>query len=145
MEKCNLHRLEYLGLALPQFCKLPVSGLTGLTKLWSTYLPHTHYVMETFQQLIKVTVVRNDYDEDNDDETVEAATQCLKVAFYASIQGSEMGVENNEEDEDNLAYDELTLHKLLGDEQFRSPLQCSPGWGTNPSPLTRSMQRSHHQ
>lgn len=126
MENSNLHSPEYLEEALPQFCraliKLPVSGLARLSKLWSTCgLPHIRHVTETFQQLITFTVISNEYDGENlvnDDETVVAATQCLKVAFYASIQGGEVDVGNNEEDEDNLGSDELTLHELLGEEQL---------------------------
>lgn len=126
MENSNLHSPEYLEEALPQFCraliKLPVSGLARLSKLWSTCgLPHIRHVIETFQQLITFTVISNEYDEENlvnDDETVVAATQCLKVAFYASIQGGEVDVGNNEEDEEDLASDELTLHELLGEEQL---------------------------
>lgn len=126
MENSNLHSPEYLEEALPQFCraliKLPVSGLARLSKLWSTCgLPHIRHVTETFQQLITFTVISNEYDGENlvnDDETVVAATQCLKVAFNASIQGGEVDVGNNEEDEDNLGSDELTLHELLGEEQL---------------------------
>lgn len=126
MENSNLHSPEYLEEALPQFCraliKLPVSGLARLSKLWSTCgLLHIRHVIETFQQLITFTVISNEYDEENlvnDDETVVAATQCLKVAFYASIQGGEVDVGNNEEDEEDLGSDELTLHELLGEEQL---------------------------
>lgn len=126
MENSNLHSPEYLEVALPQFCKamskLPVTALARLTKLWSTYgLPHTRRVMETFQQLITFTVVSNEYDGENlvnDDETVVAATQCLKVVFYASIQGGHVDVEHNDADEDDSESDELTLHELLGEEQL---------------------------
>lgn len=126
MENSNLHSPEYLEEALPQFCraliKLPVSGLARLSKLWSTCgLLHIRHVIETFQQLITFTVISNEYDEENlvnDDETVVAATQCLKVAYYASIQGGEVDVGNNEEDEEDLGSDELTLHELLGEEQL---------------------------
>lgn len=126
MENSNLHSPEYLEVALPQFCKamskLPVAALARLAKLWSTFgLPHTRRVMETFQQLITFTVVSNEYDGENlvnDDETVVAATQCLKVAFYASIQGGDVDVEHNEDDEDDSESDELTLHELLGEEQL---------------------------
>ncbi|XP_068175599.1 ubiquitin-protein ligase E3A [Antennarius striatus] len=126
MENSNLHSPEYLEVALPQFCKamskLPVTALARLSKLWSTYdLPHVRRMMETFQQVITFTVVSNEYDGVNlvnDDETVVAATQCLKVVFYASIQGGNVDVENNEEDEDDLESDELTLHELLGEEQL---------------------------
>uniref|UniRef100_UPI0037E7B7A4 ubiquitin-protein ligase E3A n=1 Tax=Semicossyphus pulcher TaxID=241346 RepID=UPI0037E7B7A4 len=124
MENSNLHSPEYLEVALPQFCKamskLPVAALARLSKLWSTYeLPHIRRMMETFQQVITFTVVSNEYDGDNlvnDDETVVAATQCLKVVFYASIQGGDVDVEHNEEDEEDLDSDELTLHELLGEE-----------------------------
>uniref|UniRef100_H3D8E5 Ubiquitin-protein ligase E3A n=1 Tax=Tetraodon nigroviridis TaxID=99883 RepID=H3D8E5_TETNG len=126
MENSNLHSPEYLEEALPQFCralvKLPVSGLARLSKLWSTCgLAHVRHVTETFQQLITFTVVSHEYDGENlvnDDETVVAATQCLKVAFYASIQGGDVDVGNDEEDEQDEASDELTLHELLGEEQL---------------------------
>lgn len=126
MENSNLHSPEYLEEALPQFCraliKLPVPGLARLSKLWSACgLPYVRHVVETFQQLITFTVISNDYDEENlvnDDETVVAATQCLKVAFYASIQGGEVDGGNREEDEEDLGSDELTLHELLGEEQL---------------------------
>ncbi|XP_070764623.1 ubiquitin-protein ligase E3A [Enoplosus armatus] len=126
LENSNLHSPEYLEVALPQFCKamskLPVTALARLSKLWSVYgLPHTRRMMETFQQLITFTVVSNEYDSENlvnDDETVVAATQCLKVVFYASILGGEVDVEHNEEDEDDSESDELTLHELLGEERL---------------------------
>ncbi|XP_068599339.1 ubiquitin-protein ligase E3A [Brachionichthys hirsutus] len=126
MENRNLHSPEYLEVALPQFCKamskLPVSALARLSKLWSMYdLPHIRRVMETFQQLITFTVVSNEYDGENlvnDDETVVAATQCLKVVFYASIQGGNVDVEHNEEDEEDVESDGLTLHELLGEERL---------------------------
>lgn len=126
MENSNLHSPEYLEEALPQFCraliKLPVSGLARLSKLWSTCgFPHIRHVIETFQQLITFTVISNEYDVENlvnDDETVVAATRCLKVAFYASIQGGELDVGNSEEEEEDWESDELTLHELLGEEQL---------------------------
>lgn len=126
MENSNLHSPEYLEVALPQFCKamskLPVTALAKLSKLWSKYsLPHIRRMMETFQQLITFTVVSNEYDGENlvnDDETVVAATQCLKVVFYASILGGEVDVEHNEKEEDDSDSDELTLHELLGEERL---------------------------
>ncbi|XP_070688326.1 ubiquitin-protein ligase E3A isoform X3 [Pempheris klunzingeri] len=126
MENSNLHSPEYLEVALPQFCKamskLPVTALARLSKLWSAYgLSHTRRIMETFQQLITFTVVSNEYDGENlvnDDETVVAATQCLKVVFYASIQGGDVDVEHNEEDEEESESDELSLHELLGEERL---------------------------
>nr|XP_046247719.1 ubiquitin-protein ligase E3A isoform X2 [Scatophagus argus] len=126
MENSNLHSPEYLEVALPQFCKamckLPVTALARLSKLWSMYgLPHIRRMMETFQQLITFTVVSNEYDSENlvnDDETVVAATQCLKVVFYASIQGGDVDVGHSEDDEDDEESDELTLHELLGEEQL---------------------------
>lgn len=125
MENRNLHSPEYLEVALPQFCKamskLPVAALARLSKLWATFsLPHVRRMMETFQQLITFTVVSNEYDADNlvnDDETVVAATQCLKVVFYASLLGGDVDIEHNEEEED-CDSDELTLHELLGEEQL---------------------------
>lgn len=126
MENTNLHSPEYLEVALPQFCKamskLPVSALGRLSRLWSMYgLPHIRRMMETFQQLITFTVVSNEYDAENlvnDDETVVAATQCLKIIFYASILGGDVDVEHNEEDEEDSDSDELTFHELLGEEQL---------------------------
>ncbi|KAG7514444.1 hypothetical protein JOB18_034045 [Solea senegalensis] len=128
MENNNLHSPEYLEVALPQFCKvmskLPVTALARLSKHWSTYdVPHIRRMMETFQQIITFTVVSNEYDAENlvnDDETVVAATQCLKVVFYASILGGDVDVEHNEEDveEDEDDSDELTLHELLGEDRL---------------------------
>ncbi|XP_039666026.1 ubiquitin-protein ligase E3A isoform X1 [Perca fluviatilis] len=126
LENRNLHSPEYLEVALPQFCKamckLPVSALARLSKLWSAYgLPHIRRMMETFQQLITFTVVSNEYDSENlvnDDQTVVAATQCLKVAFYANILGGELNVEHNEDEEEDPESDELTLHELLGEERL---------------------------
>uniref|UniRef100_A0A3Q3GA73 Ubiquitin-protein ligase E3A n=1 Tax=Kryptolebias marmoratus TaxID=37003 RepID=A0A3Q3GA73_KRYMA len=126
MENGNLHSPEYLEVALPQFCKamskLPLSALARLSKLWSTYsLPNIRRMMETFQQLITFTVVSNEYDAGNlvnDDETVVAATQCLKVVFYASILGGKVDVEHSEEDDEDEESDELTLHELLGEERL---------------------------
>uniref|UniRef100_A0A3Q1B6R8 Ubiquitin-protein ligase E3A n=1 Tax=Amphiprion ocellaris TaxID=80972 RepID=A0A3Q1B6R8_AMPOC len=126
MENSNLHSPEYLEVALPQFCKamskLPVTALARLSKLWSMYgLPHIRRMMETFQQLITFTVVSNEYDAENlvnDDETVVAATQCLKIVFYASILAGDVDVEHNEEDEEDTDSDELTLHELLGEERL---------------------------
>lgn len=126
MENTNLHSPEYLEVALPQFCKamskLPVTALARLSKLWSTCgLPHIRRMMETFQQLITFTVVSNEYDAENlvnDDETVVAATQCLKVVFYANILAGQVDVEHNEEDEEDSDSDDLTLHELLGEERL---------------------------
>ncbi|KAA8589731.1 hypothetical protein FQN60_013096 [Etheostoma spectabile] len=126
LENRNLHSPEYLEVALPQFCKamckLPVSALARLAKLWSVYgLSHIRRMLETFQQLITFTVVSNEYDSENlvnDDQTVVAATQCLKVAFYANILGGEMNVEHNEDEEEDPESDELTLHELLGEERL---------------------------
>ncbi|XP_034036528.1 ubiquitin-protein ligase E3A-like isoform X2 [Thalassophryne amazonica] len=126
MENSNLHSPEYLELAMPQFCKamskLPVSALAKLSKLWSHYsLPQIRRIMETFQQVITFTVVSNEYDSEhlvNDDETVVAAAKCLKVVFFASIQGGDVDVEHNEEDDEDSDSDELTLHELLGEERL---------------------------
>uniref|UniRef100_A0A3Q2QI53 Ubiquitin-protein ligase E3A n=1 Tax=Fundulus heteroclitus TaxID=8078 RepID=A0A3Q2QI53_FUNHE len=127
MENGNLHSPEYLEVALPQFCKamskLPLAALARLAKLWSTYgLPHVRRMMETFQQLITFTVVSNEYGAENlvnDDETVVAATNCLKVVFYASILGGEVDVEHyEEEDDEDPESDELTLHELLGEDRL---------------------------
>lgn len=126
MENGNLHSPEYLEVALPQFCKamvkLPVAARARLARLWSKFeLSHVRRLMETFQQLITFTVVSNEYNGDNlvnDDETVVAATQCLKVVFYACLLGGEVDVEHNDADEDDGESDELTLHELLGEEQL---------------------------
>ncbi|XP_053177880.1 ubiquitin-protein ligase E3A [Scomber japonicus] len=126
MENNNLHSPEYLEFALPQFCKamskLPVPALARLSKLWSQYdLPHIRRMMETFQQLITFTVVCNEYDGENlvnDDETVVAATKCLKVVFYASILGGDVDMEHNEDDDEDSDSEELTLHELLGEERL---------------------------
>ncbi|XP_007571400.1 ubiquitin-protein ligase E3A-like [Poecilia formosa] len=126
MENSNLHSPEYLEVALPLFCKamskLPLTALARLSKLWSTFgLPHVRRMMETFQQLITFTVVSNEYDAENlinDDETVVAATKCLRVVFYASILGGEVDVEHNEEDDEDAESDELTLHELLGEDRL---------------------------
>ncbi|TNN71086.1 Ubiquitin-protein ligase E3A [Liparis tanakae] len=126
LENGNLHSPEYLEVALPQFCKamskLPVAALARLAKLWSGYgLGHVRRMAETFQQLITFTVVSNEYDSEtlvNDDRTVVAAAQCLKVAFYASILGGDVDVEHNEEEEEDPESDELTLHELLGEERL---------------------------
>ncbi|XP_069560172.1 ubiquitin-protein ligase E3A isoform X2 [Brachyistius frenatus] len=135
MENSNLHSPEYLEVALPQFCKamskLPVAALARLSKLWSTHgLPHVRRMMETFQQLITFTVVSNEYDAENlvnDDETVVAATKCLKVIFYASILGGDKDVEHNEEEDEDSDSDELTLHELLGEERlYKKGPQADP-------------------
>lgn len=126
MENNNLHSPEYLEVALPQFCramsKLPVPALARLSKLWSQYdLPHIRRMMETFQQLITFKVVSNEYDGENlvnDDETVVAAAQCLKVVFYASIVGGDVDVEHNEEEDEEPDSDELSLHELLGEQRL---------------------------
>ncbi|MED6275335.1 Ubiquitin-protein ligase E3A, partial [Characodon lateralis] len=126
MENSNLHSPEYLEVALPQFCKamskLPLIALARLSKLWSTCgLPHIRRMMETFQQLITFTVLSNEYGMENlvnDDETVVAATKCLKVVFYASILGGEVDIEHNEEDDEDSESDELTLHELLGEDRL---------------------------
>lgn len=126
MENCNLHSPEYLEVALPQFCKamtqLPVSALARLARVWSDFGPtHLRRLMETFQQLITFTVVSNEYGGANlvnDDQTVVAATQCLKVVFYACILGGEVDVGHNDSDEDDGETEELSLHELLGEEQL---------------------------
>lgn len=126
MENSNLHSPEYLEAALPQFCKamnkLPVPALARLCKLWSQYdVPHLRRMVETFQQLITFKVVSSEYDAEhlvNDDETVLAATQCLKVVFYASVLGGDVDVEHNEDDSDDSDSDELTFHELLGEERI---------------------------
>ncbi|XP_032428729.1 ubiquitin-protein ligase E3A [Xiphophorus hellerii] len=126
MENSNLHSPEYLEVALPLFCKamskLPLTALARLSKLWSTFgLPHVRRMMETFQQLITFTVVSNEYGVENlinDDETVVAATKCLRVVFYAIILGGEVDVEHNEEDDEDAESDELTLHELLGEDRL---------------------------
>ncbi|KAM4629669.1 ubiquitin-protein ligase E3A isoform 2-T2 [Polymixia lowei] len=126
MENTNLHSPEYLEMAMPQFCKamskLPVSALAKLTRLWSRYsIAQIRRMMETFQQLITFTIISNEYDSENlvnDDETVVAATKCLKVVFYASILGGDLDVDHNEEEDEELESDELTLQELLGEERL---------------------------
>ncbi|XP_076004731.1 ubiquitin-protein ligase E3A isoform X2 [Genypterus blacodes] len=126
MENSNLHSPEYLEVAMPQFCKamskLPVSALAKLAKLWSQYtLPQIRRMMETFQQIITFTVVSNEYDSDNlvnDDETVVAASKCLKVVFFASILAGDVDIEHNEEDDEDSEPDELSLHELLGEDRL---------------------------
>ncbi|KAJ0065205.1 hypothetical protein NL108_006545 [Boleophthalmus pectinirostris] len=126
MENTNLHSPEYLEVALPQFCKamskLPEEALARLAKIWSQFgLPHIRRMMETFQQVITFTVVSSEYDTDNlvnDDETVVAATKCLKVVFYASLLGGELDVGNNEEEEEDFDSEELSLHELMGEERI---------------------------
>lgn len=128
MENCNLHSPEYLEVALPQFCKavtqLPVGALAKLARVWSTFGPaHLRRLMETFQQLITFTVVSNEYGGGslvNDDQTVVAATQCLKVVFYACILGGgvDVGHDDDAGDEDDSEAEELSLHELLGEEQL---------------------------
>lgn len=126
MENCNLHSPEYLEVALPQFCKamtqLPVGALARLARVWSAFSPaHLRRLMETFQQLITFTVVSNEYGGSNlvnDDQTVVAATQSLKVVFYACILGGDVDVGHNDADEDDGETEELSLHELLGEEQL---------------------------
>ncbi|XP_072293818.1 ubiquitin-protein ligase E3A-like [Eucyclogobius newberryi] len=126
MENTNLHSPEYLEVALPQFCKamskLPEEAQARLARVWSQFgLSHIRRMMETFQQLITFTVVSNEYDADdlvNDDETVVAATKCLKVVFYASILGGEIDVGHNEEEEEDYDSEELSLHELMGEERI---------------------------
>lgn len=126
MENTNLHSPEYLEVALPQFCKamskLPVEGQAKLTKIWSQFgLRQIRRMLETFQQLITFTVVSNEYDRDNlvnDDETVVAATKCLKVVFYASVLAGETDTGHNEEEVDDTDSEELSLHELMGEERI---------------------------
>lgn len=126
MENKNLHSPEYLECALPNICKvmslLPVAAQARLARLWSQYdLPHLRRMLETFQQLITFTVVCNEYDAENlvnDDETVVAATECLKIVFYASILGGDVDVDHNEDDDEYFQSDEISLHELLGEERL---------------------------
>uniref|UniRef100_A0A667ZJ60 HECT-type E3 ubiquitin transferase n=1 Tax=Myripristis murdjan TaxID=586833 RepID=A0A667ZJ60_9TELE len=126
MENSNLHSPEYLEMAMPLFCKamskLPVSALAKLSKVWARFgLPHIRRMMETFQQLITFTIISNEYDSEhlvNDDETVVAATNCLKVVFYASILAGDLDVDHNEEEDEESESDELTLQELLGEERL---------------------------
>ncbi|XP_077462789.1 ubiquitin-protein ligase E3A [Stigmatopora argus] len=127
MENGNLHSPEYLELALPQLCKamskLPAAGAARLCRLWSGFEPpHVRRMMETFQQLITYTVVSREYDSRrlvNDDETVVAACECLKVVFYASLIGGELDVQHDDGDEADVAPpDEVSPHELLGEERL---------------------------
>ncbi|XP_077572291.1 ubiquitin-protein ligase E3A isoform X6 [Stigmatopora nigra] len=125
MENGNLHSPEYLDLALPQLCKamsqLPPDGAARLCRLWSGFEPqHVRRMMETFQQLITYTVVSREYDNRrlvNDDETVVAACECLKVVFYASLIGGEFDV-HVEDEADVATPDEVSPHELLGEERL---------------------------
>uniref|UniRef100_A0A8C6TE17 Ubiquitin-protein ligase E3A n=1 Tax=Neogobius melanostomus TaxID=47308 RepID=A0A8C6TE17_9GOBI len=126
LENTNLHSPEYLEVALPLFCKamskLPVEAQAKLAKIWIQIgLSHIRRMLETFQQLITFTIVSNDYDSRNlvnDDETVVAATKCLKVVFYASILGGEIDVGHNEEEVEDFDSEELSLHELMGEERI---------------------------
>lgn len=126
MENTNLHSPEYLEVALPQFCKamskLPDEGQAKLAKIWSQFgLQHIRRMLETFQQLITFTIISNEYETENlvnDDETVVAATKCLKVVFYASILAGEMDTGHNEEEVDDFDSEELSLHELMGEERI---------------------------
>lgn len=126
MENTNLHSPEYLEVALPQFCKamskLPDEAQARLAKIWAQFgLDHVRRMLETFQQLVTFTVVSNEYDAENlvnDDDTVVAATKCLKVVFYASILGGKVDVGNNEEEVEDFDSEELSLHELMGEERI---------------------------
>ncbi|KAK0145980.1 Ubiquitin-protein ligase E3A [Merluccius polli] len=127
MENTNLHSPEYLEVALPLFCKamckLPVDAHAKLARVWSrSGAAHIRRLMETFQQLITFTIISNEYDGDslvNEDETVVAATKCLKLVFYASILGGDLDVDHNEEEDDSDSdSDEITLQELLGEERL---------------------------
>lgn len=125
MENSNLHSPEYLEVVLPLFCKvmckLPVPALAKLSRVWSRYsAPQIRRIMETLQQLITFTIVSNEYDAENlvnDDETVVAATKCLKLVLYGSILGGDLDTEHNEEEVEEPDSDGLTLQELLGEER----------------------------
>ncbi|XP_030227892.1 ubiquitin-protein ligase E3A isoform X1 [Gadus morhua] len=127
MENTNLHSPEYLETALPLFCKavckLPVEAHARLTRVWSRLgAARIRRLMETFQQLITFTIISNEYDAEtlvNDDETVVAATKCLKLVFYASVLGGDLDVGHNEDSDDSDSDDdEITLQELLGEERL---------------------------
>lgn len=129
MENTNLHSPEYLESALPLFCKamsqLSLAGQARLARLWASFgTEHLLRMMETFQQLITFTVICNDFDNETlvqDDETVVAATKCLKIVYFASIFGGELDTDQNEEEDEMLVEsNDLTLQELLGEEE-RSP------------------------
>ncbi|KAG7262513.1 hypothetical protein CRUP_000004 [Coryphaenoides rupestris] len=127
MENGNLHSPEYLEVALPLFCKamckLPVDAHARLAHVWSrSGADNIRRLTETFQQLITFTIVSNEYDGDslvNDDDTVVAATRCLKLVFYASILAGDLDVDHNEDSDDSDSdSDEITLQELLGEERL---------------------------
>uniref|UniRef100_A0AAY4C377 Ubiquitin-protein ligase E3A n=1 Tax=Denticeps clupeoides TaxID=299321 RepID=A0AAY4C377_9TELE len=129
MENCNLHSPEYLDTALPFVCKamcrLSLPAQARLARLWSRYdVRGIRRLAETFQQLITYTVVCHKFDEDNlvnDNEAVVSAAKCLKIVYYANVLAGELDPQQNEEEEDEiLESNELTLQELLGEEE-RTP------------------------
>ncbi|XP_077370571.1 ubiquitin-protein ligase E3A isoform X1 [Festucalex cinctus] len=147
MENSNLHSPEYLEIALPQFCKamskLPLAAQAKLSRLWAHYsTKHIRRMVETFQQLITYKVISNEFNSRNlvnDDDSVVAATKCLKIVYYANVLGGDLDMEHNEdEDEEPIPESsELTLQELLGEERRNKkgprvdPLETELGIRTN--------------
>uniref|UniRef100_W5MP96 HECT-type E3 ubiquitin transferase n=1 Tax=Lepisosteus oculatus TaxID=7918 RepID=W5MP96_LEPOC len=127
MENSNLHSPEYLEIALPLFCKamskLPLPAQAKLVRLWSQYsAEQIRRMMETFQQLITYKVISNEFNSRNlvnDDDSVVAATKCLKIVYYANVLGGDVDTDHNEEEDDEPIPEssELTLQELLGEER----------------------------
>ncbi|XP_037135181.1 ubiquitin-protein ligase E3A-like [Syngnathus acus] len=127
MENSNLHSPEYLEIALPQFCKamskLPLAAQAKLSRLWAHYsAEHIRRMVETFQQLITYKVISNEFNSRNlvnDDDSVVAATKCLKIIYYANVLGGDLDREHNEDEEEepNPESSELTLQELFGEER----------------------------
>lgn len=127
MENRNLHSPEYLEMALPLFCKamskLPLEAQGKLIRLWSKYsADQIRRMMETFQQLITYKVISNEFNSRNlvnDDDSIVAASKCLKMVYYANVVGGEVDTNHNEEDEEEPMPDasELTLQELLGEDR----------------------------
>ncbi|XP_077461342.1 ubiquitin-protein ligase E3A-like [Stigmatopora argus] len=147
MENSNLHSPEYLEIALPLFCKamskLPLAAQAKLSRLWAHYsTQHIRRMVETFQQLITYKVISNEFNSRNlvnDDDSVVAATKCLKIVYYANVLGGDLDTEHNEdEDEEPIPESsELSLQELLGEERRNKkgprvdPLETEMGIRTN--------------
>ncbi|XP_077585747.1 ubiquitin-protein ligase E3A isoform X1 [Stigmatopora nigra] len=147
MENSNLHSPEYLEIALPLFCKamskLPLPAQAKLSRLWAHYsTEHIRRMVETFQQLITYKVISNEFNSRNlvnDDDSVVAATKCLKIVYYANVLGGDLDTEHNEDEDEEPVPEssELTLQELLGEERRNKkgprvdPLETEMGIRTN--------------
>nr|XP_061802482.1 ubiquitin-protein ligase E3A-like isoform X2 [Nerophis lumbriciformis] len=147
MENSNLHSPEYLEIALPLFCKamskLPLAAQAKLSRLWAHYsTEHIRRMVETFQQLITYKVISNEFNSRNlvnDDDSVVAATKCLKIVYYANVLGGDLDTEHNEDEDEEPVPEssELTLQELLGEERRNKkgprvdPLETEMGIRTN--------------